>query len=472
MQHSQLIQRRCGGRPVRGLLAGLATIGAALSLAVLPAAALAASSPTEVQTEPAEATPTGFKLQGKLNPNGAPTTYYFIYKQAGAVECEDLEGCGPETTHDGPLTGDTEQEVSPAEVTGLEPDTTYVYWLIARNAHGTAVGKRLGFTTPPATTPSEVVTEPAEVIPGGAKLKGKLNPGGLPTTYYFQYIGNNQIECVEVENCWPQTAHIGPITGDTQQEVTPIEVTGLTVGVTYRYRLVASNADGTVSGDVASFTVGSPPVVDSVSLSNLTSTDATLEAQIDTEGQSTIYQFKLRINLCPYSECIGYKDIPLPSGLLLGSFAGQTVNVDLNAVGVSLAPGVYEYALSATSAAGHVQTEWQKLVPPVLDPPSPALSTPSGTSQPAGSDTSTGDQPPAGSGGSSSSSTPGAQSHALQPKTTKLDALTNAQKLAAALRACKREPKKQQASCKKHARERYGTSGKKADGQASKGTKD
>src|SRR5271169_4894243 len=31
-----------------------------------------------------------------------------------------------------------------------------------------------------SSSPPEVQTEPAEAIPGGAKLKGKLNPGGLP----------------------------------------------------------------------------------------------------------------------------------------------------------------------------------------------------------------------------------------------------------------------------------------------------
>ena len=36
-------------------------------------------------------------------------------------------------------------------------------------------------------------------------------------------------------------------------------------------------------------------MIESVLLSDLTSTDATLEARIDTEGLSTLYQFELRI---------------------------------------------------------------------------------------------------------------------------------------------------------------------------------
>ena len=77
MHHSGTSQRRCSEWLVRGLFALLATMGVALSVAALPAVALAASSPTEVQTEPAEVIPGGAKLKGELNPNGAPTTYYF-----------------------------------------------------------------------------------------------------------------------------------------------------------------------------------------------------------------------------------------------------------------------------------------------------------------------------------------------------------------------------------------------------------
>ena len=64
-------------------------------------------------------------------------------------------------------------------------------------------GEFVNFTAGGTGEPSEVQTEPAEVIPGGARLKGELNPGGLATTYYFEYIGDNAVECLGVENCWP-----------------------------------------------------------------------------------------------------------------------------------------------------------------------------------------------------------------------------------------------------------------------------
>ncbi len=385
----------------------------------------------------------------------------------------------------------------------LTPGTTYHFRVLAAKALATAgtvtwegpplYGPEHTFTTHPAAAEPTIESESvSHVTKNAATLEAKLNPEGLPqgTYYQFQVVKNTsaylpELVCAGEQkqlpfDCWgdkptPGTLPVGFVhsgsdgfiePGQESQSVSQsLVAAGITLlpETTYHYRvLVAVNTRFGEEGDywVGPF-IGGPdqtfttppadtaPVIESVSLSNLTPSDATLEAQIDTEGQSTIYQFKLRINLCPYSECIGYKDIPLPSGLLLGSFAGQTVNVDLNAVGVSLAPGVYGYALSATSAAGHVQTEWQTLVPPVLDPPSPAVSTPSGDGQPNASNS--GDQP-AGSG--SSSSTLGVQSPVLQPKTTKLEALTSSQKLATALKACKRKPKKKQARCKRAKRRR------------------
>jgi hypothetical protein len=109
--------------------------------------AQASSPPTEVQTEAAEPTPGGFKLNGKLNPNGLPTTYYFNYNTG--AECEEIEGCARETAVVGPLTGDTQQEVPPIEVTGLAPGQTYRYSLVAKNADGTVHGSLVTFATPP-----------------------------------------------------------------------------------------------------------------------------------------------------------------------------------------------------------------------------------------------------------------------------------------------------------------------------------
>jgi hypothetical protein len=464
--------QRITGLPIGGRALALVTMAVALMIPAFSSSALASSSPPQVQIESAEQTHTGFRLKAKMNPEGSATTYYFIYKKVGEVECEDLEGCGPSTPHGGPLTGDTQQEVQ-AEVTGLTPGTTYIYWLIARNASPEAVRSgELTFTTPPAgAPPSEVVTGPAEPTPSGYKLKGRLNPDGLPTTYYYEYIGSNEVECLDMEpgleRCWHETAHAGPITGDTQQEVPPVEVTGLTAGVTYHYRLVASNADRTVFGNEASFTVGSPPSIISESVSHVTPTDAALEAQIDTEGLPALYQFQLSSICGGRGACLYVINYPLPSGLLLGSFIDQSVSLDLNSAGVTLEPGgTYSYSVSATSSAGTTKSPAQTLTTPEegIEPLSTTTSTPSGSSQPVGPSVS---GQPRGSGGSSSSSSSSPLpsigvlgTHVA--KTTELKPPTNAQKLANALKACAKKPKDKRATCEEQARKQYGAVAKKS----------
>jgi hypothetical protein len=110
-----------------------------------------------------------------------------------------------------------------------------------------------------ASLPSEVRTGPAEAIPSGLELKGKFNPGGLPTTYYFEYSSDT---CDEDPHCSKQTAIEGPLTGDAQQEVPAVGVSGLIPSHGYAYRLVASNAGGTEAGEfvnVMSGAAGEPP---------------------------------------------------------------------------------------------------------------------------------------------------------------------------------------------------------------------
>ena len=328
----------------------------------------------------------------------------------------------------------------------------------AQGVSSTGPADQFTYSPPAEGPPSEVVTEPAAATPTGYELKGKLNPGGLPTTYYFEYIGDDQNECLGVENCWPQTAHMGPITGDTQQRVPSIEVTGLAPGETYRYRLAASNADGTVRSKDASFTVGSPPAIDSESVSNLTEHDATLQARIDTEGLETSYQFQLSSICGGKGACLVVINYPLPSGVLLGSFADQSVSLDLNSAGVTLQPGgTYTYSVSATNASGTTESPPHSFTTP--EDAAQPLSTSTTTSPTSGAvqlvGPNSGDLS-AGPEGSSVSSASGVQAPGLQVgETPRLESPTNAQKLAKALKACEKKPKHQRAKCERQAHEKY-----------------
>jgi hypothetical protein len=573
------------GRPVHALAAVIAI----LAFLVFSCPALASSAPTIERESVSGLTEHDATLEAQINTGGVATRYHFRLEYgcdlSGDEACPQF--CIVPGPCPGPVNGPVDIPLPSGVLPGssqvehvsldlheigvtLEPDTKYRYSIEATNTTGTAESPGQIFTTLSAQSggtapPTEVVTEPAEVIPGGAKLKGGLNPGGLPTTYYFEYLGDNAVECLAGENCWPETAHAGPITGDSEQQVPPIEVTGLRMGETYRYRLVASNADGTVQSKVATFTVGFSPVItslepahgptsggttvtihgeplenvrsvhfgtvegkilheecddeceimpyrtlvvespphaagtvdvtvetaqgvsvaspgdkftygssgaptiDSESVSKITEHDATLEAQINTEGLETSYQFHLWAVCGGKGACQVVINYPLPSGNLLGSFVDQSVSLDLNTAGVTLQPGgQYFYSVTATSAggtAGTAEGSRSFITPePVVQPLNTTTSPQPGVGQfPASA---SGDQS-AGSGGSgsggSSSSTPGMHSPGTGlGKTIKLEPLTNAEKLAKALKQCKKEPKRKRAACEKQAHQKYASVAEKS----------
>ena len=199
----------------------------------------------------------------------------------------------------------------------------------------------------------------------------------------------------------PGALPIGRTHGGSQGEVVHLDLltagAKLQPGTTYRYRVIAARAIQTedtiaweepiVYGPEQTFTTppAAAPVIDSTSISHLTPTDATLEAQIDTEGLPTVYDFELWSSPCSHhgSGCELTVPIPLLPGLLLGSFVDQSVSVDLNSVGVTLGEGEYGFSVRAANVLGSASSGAQTFEAPsaAADPPPPA-SQASGGSQP------------------------------------------------------------------------------------------
>ncbi len=105
-------------------------------------------------------------LQGTVNPNGLQTTYQFQYGTSvayGLVSPLSPQGVGSGTSVV-PVT---------ASLTGLSPDTTYDFRLVATNSQGTGYGANLTFTT--GVTPS----------PPSSGQQGYVwvNPAGGVVTY-------------------------------------------------------------------------------------------------------------------------------------------------------------------------------------------------------------------------------------------------------------------------------------------------
>lgn len=200
------------------------------------------SAPTAEVSTP-EAIPSGFLLKGAVNPDSLPTTYHFEFGTTTSY--------GTNLPEPNASAGSSASAVPVAEeVTGLLPNTTYHYRIVAGNSEGPGVSGDRAFTTPPLK-PGAIslpMTEDAE----GFTLHGSVNPNGAETTYLFEF-GITEA----YGESFPSTA---ASVGDGSASV-PVSqlVKGLPPGVPYHYRLVAHNAGGTSFGEDQFFVTPTAP---------------------------------------------------------------------------------------------------------------------------------------------------------------------------------------------------------------------
>jgi hypothetical protein len=246
-----------------------------------------------------------------------------------------------------------------------------------------------------ASGPKPAVEEEsaANVTATDATLEARVDPGSgedgfsLETTYEFflesPWCGTRGTGFCEASG--GVLVYKGVLPSGSKPQLVSVDLASvghaLSPSTTYGYRVVASNEVGEAFGGEKVFSTLAPPptgapAVDSVSVSHLTPTDATLEAKLDTEGQATMYEFLMWWTPCAVCEDIAIFKIPLPSGLLLPSFVDQSVSLDLNSVGVTLQRGAgYGYSVRAANGSGSTEVPWRMFEPPVgvIDPPGPTV---------------------------------------------------------------------------------------------------
>jgi hypothetical protein len=201
------------------------------SITIRPPAVLA------VKTDPAaNVTRTTAQLGGSLDPDGMATTYWFewgidtTYRQATA-KASAGEGTGVE-------------QVTPVEITNLQPGRRYHFRLVASNSLGESRGNDQSFVA--ASAPAISGVTPSDVAETSATLSALINPGGYQTNYRFEYGRSSDYGSSE-----PQGG--GTIEGTDPQPVS-VHLSGLEPGVEYHFRVVATNTWGTEASDDATFT--------------------------------------------------------------------------------------------------------------------------------------------------------------------------------------------------------------------------
>jgi hypothetical protein len=186
-------------------------------------------------------------LGGGLNAGGE-AKYYVEY---GTAPCS-VSTCG-EKSYELDASGKTQSTVTPIVVNGLEPLTTYHYWLVAINGATSEPvhGEAKEFTTTLAAPSVETgAPDPEDLTPTSAVIPGQIDPGG-EAEYFVEY---GTTAC-SATSCGAATAPTF-VRGKTQTSVTPIALSGLQPNTTYYYWLVARNGAATqpVQGEARRFT--------------------------------------------------------------------------------------------------------------------------------------------------------------------------------------------------------------------------
>jgi hypothetical protein len=179
---------------------------------------------------------------GPNTPIGVNTGYHFEYKRSADSTWTSFPAPDVDVGE-----GTTSLVVSQG-VSGLEAGISYDLRLVAAKpfGSGTTTTTPVSFSTSPST-PDVVAFKPTRVSANGVELDGTVNPNNLATTYYFEY-GTGRAPDSKVPVA---SASAGP--GGSAITVSR-QLDGLLPETTYRFRLVAENAQGEAQTDYLAFT--------------------------------------------------------------------------------------------------------------------------------------------------------------------------------------------------------------------------
>ena len=199
------------------------------------------------------------ELTGVVNPDYGLTAYKFEYGPCGAscpgspypestTQASAGEGLGDVSVH--------------GNVEGLQPETTYHYRISATNGEGTTPTAESTFTTrpepvlepePETKAPSVTTGTVSAVTAETATISGAVNPNAAPTSYVFE-LGVYQ----GAQTQFGSVAS-GEVGGGAESVAEAYQVANLQAGITYAYRIKATNSQGTSIGQAVTFATSPAP---------------------------------------------------------------------------------------------------------------------------------------------------------------------------------------------------------------------
>jgi DNA-binding beta-propeller fold protein YncE len=291
-----------------------------------------------LQTGPVEdLAPESATLTGSLKRGGLETHYEFQYGTSVAYGADSPEP--PEEVPAGKEEKEEKQlKALATAVAGLQPNTLYHYRLVAQNSYGKTYGADETFTT---SGPPRITNEPLTGIgQEEATLHAQIDPDQFATSYSVQY-GETSGYGSEVSG--------GAVGSGKSPVAVAMTLATLKVGATYHYRIVAVNEAGTTYGADQTFTTVPSAPVDATYATGVSSSEATLHAEINPLGHDTHYYFQHGTQSCQTNPG-ACTDTPLPPGEDIGE-GKEDVAGEVKLSG--LKPGVtYHYRVVDSNSLG------------------------------------------------------------------------------------------------------------------------
>jgi phosphodiesterase/alkaline phosphatase D-like protein len=287
-------------------------------------------APAALTGEAAGITSSAATLGGTVNPNTDSATVTVLF-QYGLTSMYTNQVTGAPS----PLSGRSNIEVEGA-LTGLAAGTTYHYRVVAQSPFGFAFGGDRSFTTAALEPPPAATTTAATGVgASSALLNGTVNANGTTAAVVFEYGLDTSYGKVAA-------ADQSPVTGSTDTAVSR-SVDELMPSTTYHYRVVAQNADHTVSGaDQTLSTLGVPPAATTDGATAISDTGATLNGTVSANNETTTVRFE-------YGLDTSYGSTATADQSPVSGIASTPVSASLSGLGANLS---YHYRVVAENSSG------------------------------------------------------------------------------------------------------------------------
>ena len=268
-------------------------------------------------------------LNGTVNPNYLSTTVTFEY---GLTTSYGTSA----TATQSPVTGSSSLSVS-ADLTGLNPGTIYHFRVKTVNSLGTVLGDDKSFTTL-GQAPSATTSAASNLQATSATLNGTINANLLSTTVTFEY-------GLTTSYGSSATATQSPVTGSTSTSVSA-NLSALTPGSLYHFRVKAVNALGTTNGtDLTFTTTGQAPSATTLAATTIQALTATLNGTVNANDLSTVVTFEFGLTTSYGIEATASQS----------PVTGTTAtSVSTNLTGLTPGSVTYHFRVKAVNALGTI----------------------------------------------------------------------------------------------------------------------